>query len=146
MICLRYARDKSEAEDILQEGLIQIFQQIKKYDPAKGTFASWSARVIVNKALEYLRKWRRLKFQEDLDGMQEDLILDNSIVEDISAKELIKTIQKLPTGYQVVFNMYTIEGYSHKEIAEQLGISVGTSKSQLSKAKKILRNWIEVTF
>jgi RNA polymerase sigma factor (sigma-70 family) len=129
MICLRYSRNKTEAEDMLQEGLISIFNNLKQYDVKKAAFSTWSSKVMVNAALQNLRKWKKL----DLDDVY-DLL---------GAKELTQIVQTLPDGYRVVFNLYVVEGYKHREIAEMLDISDNTSKSQLRKAKSMLRNKLE---
>ena len=143
MVCLRYARDRSEAEDMLQEGLINIFKDLKQYNPKKGYFSTWSNRVLVNSILQFLRKWKKIKFDIDITDMKDILPSSDDIYATLGAKELTQMIQQLPLGYRVVFNMYVIEGFKHKEIAEKLKISENTSKSQLFKAKRMLRNQLE---
>lgn len=145
-VCLRYARNRSEAQDIFQEGVAQIFRVLKKFDSERGTFKSWSSKVLVNAALQYLKKHHWQQSFEDLEILENEPDLAEDILQKISAKELIEIIQQLPSGYRVVFNMYEIEGYAHREIAETLGISVGTSKSQLSKSKKLLRQKLKILF
>lgn len=145
-LCLRYGRNRSEAEDILQEGLLYVFKDLKQFDSNRGKFKSWSSRVLVNAALRYLKKNQWQQSFADLEIVTIEAAISNDILERISAKELTQLIQKLPSGYRVVFNMYVIEGYSHKEIAEQLNISVSTSKTQLFKAKRALRKKLEVLF
>ncbi|MFT4666418.1 MAG: RNA polymerase sigma factor (sigma-70 family) [Polaribacter sp.] len=142
-ICLRYGRNRSEAQDIMQEGLIMIFRDLRQFDPSRGEFRSWSNRIMVNVALRYLKKFQWQLSFEDLDSVQSEQDYSETSIEKLSAKELTQVIQQLPTGYRIVFNMYAIEGYSHKEIAALLNIAEGTSKSQLSKAKKMLRQKIE---
>ena len=107
MICLRYAQDKSEAEDMLQEGLINVFKEIKQYNPDKASFAAWSNKVMVNAALQFLRKWRRLKFNQDIEQYDTQLIQQEDVFGKIGAKELNAMIQKLPAGYRTVFNQKT---------------------------------------
>ena len=142
-ICLRYGRNRIEAQDIMQEGLIMIFRDIHQFDSSRGEFKNWSNRVMVNAALRFLNKLQwKLSF-DDLEIVQNKPDFSETSIEKLSAKEIIQIIQQLPTGYRIVFNMFEIEGYSHNEIAEALNISVGTSKSQLSKAKKMLRRKIE---
>jgi RNA polymerase sigma factor (sigma-70 family) len=144
MICLRYANNKPEAEDMLQEGLINVFKNIKQYDPKKAEFSAWSNKIMVNAGLQYLRKWKKVDFTENVDDYQNQMVNNNENVFDkIGAKELTLLVQQLPPGYRVVFNMYVIEGYMHREIAEILNISENTSKSQLLKAKKMLRSQLE---
>ncbi|GJM33568.1 MAG: DNA-directed RNA polymerase sigma-70 factor [Saprospiraceae bacterium] len=138
-LCLRYGRNRSEAQDIFQEGVVKVFQVLDKFDIKRGTFGGWSNRVIVNEALKYLKRHQWQESFEDLSLTAATMPWPESIIEKITARELIELVQKLPLGYRVVFNMYEIEGYSHREIAETLGISVGTSKSQLYKAKRTLQ-------
>ena len=142
MICLRYASNKAEAEDMLQEGLISVFKDLKKYDSKRATFSAWSNKVMVNAALQYLRKWKNLNLNQSIDGYEERFTENEDIVDTLSAKELNSFVQKLPDGYRIVFNMYVMEGYKHREIAELLSISENTSKTQLFKAKKMLSNQI----
>lgn len=143
MLSMRYGRNKTEAEDILQEGLIRIYRDLHQYDSARGAFSTWSSRVLVNAALRFLKKnqWQNtfsdISENNDLESQEEPIYAH------IARKELTDMIRTLPLGYRVVFNMYCIEGYSHKEIADELGISLGTSKSQLFKAKKTLRTLLE---
>jgi RNA polymerase sigma-70 factor (ECF subfamily) len=143
MICLRYARNKAEAEDMLQEGLISIFKDMHQYNPKRAAFSAWSSKVVVNAALQYLRKWKKLQFNQSIDEYEETSTVDAEIYENIGARELTSMIQELPDGYRTVFNLYVIEGYKHREIAEMLSISENTSKSQLMKAKNMLRNRLE---
>lgn len=145
-LCLRYGRNRSEAEDILQEGLLFIFRDLKQFDANRGQFKSWSCRVLVNAALRYLKKNQWQQSFSDLETVTTEASISNDILEQLSAKELTLIIQKLPSGYRVVFNMYAIEGYSHKEIAQELNISVSTSKSQLFKARRALKKDLEVLF
>ncbi len=143
MICLRYARNRMEAEDMLQEGLISIFKELKQYDPSKAGFSSWSNKVMVNAALQYLRKWKKLDFDKNVDDYENFKTGEENVFDKIGAKELTALVQELPDGYRAVFNLYAIEGYKHREIAEILSISESTSKTQLLKAKKMLRNRLE---
>ena len=145
-LCLRYGRNRSEAEDIMQEGLMSIFKDLKQFNPQKGTFKYWSNRVLVNAALRYLKKHHWQQSFADLEVAASELTISENILQQITAKELTQVIQKLPSGYRVVFNMYAIEGYSHREIAEKLNISVSTSKSQLFKARRMLRQQLEILF
>lgn len=143
MICLRYAHNKDEAQDMLQEGLISIFKDLKQYDPKKSAFSAWSNKVVVNAALQHLRKWKKLSFNQDMEDYENQLIYEEDVFDTLGAKELTAFVQALPDGYRVVFNLYVLEGYKHREIAEILGVSENTSKSQLLKAKKMLRNQLE---
>jgi len=146
MICLRYSFDKSQAEDMLQDSLVNIFTNIKQFNPTKGNFSQWSSKIVVNSCLLCLKKWKKLTFDDYQQSFYDKIDEVNSIYDTLGEQELMKIVQSLPTGYRVVFNMYAIEGYKHGEIAEILGISIGTSKSQLAKAKKILRSKVELLF
>jgi len=145
-LCLRYGRNRTEAEDILQEGLMAVFKDLKQFDGKRASFNTWSNRVLVNAALRYLKKNHWQQSFEDLDVAANNLDVSESILEHITAKELTALIQQLPSGYRVVFNMYAIEGYSHKEIANHLGITASASRSQLTKARKLLKKQLLVLF
>ena len=144
MLCLRYGKSKSEAEDILQEGLIRIFKDLHQYDERRSQFSTWSNRLIVHAALHFLKKNQWHKSLLDIDDVHMDNHNSDEIYSKIAAKELTHLIQGLPIGYRLVFNMYVIEGYTHKEIAKELGIKEGTSKSQLFKAKRELRSKLDL--
>jgi RNA polymerase sigma factor (sigma-70 family) len=133
-VCLRYTKQREEAEDLLQEGFIKVFQKISSYK-AEGSLEGWIRRVMVNTALDYLRQQKM--HWTDL----EDVVEAGSepvIGHEIGAGELMAELQKLPVGYKTVFNLHAIEGYSHKEIGVLLGVSEGTSKSQYSRARNQL--------
>jgi RNA polymerase sigma factor (sigma-70 family) len=138
-VCLRYASNDDDAKDILQDGFIKVFQKIKQFDN-KGSFEGWIRKIMVNTALERLRsKKPNVNLEENI--KHTDVIYEN-ILEELNAEDLIKVIQSLSPKYRMVFNMYAIEGYSHKEIADILGITEGTSKSDLSRARAILQEKI----
>lgn len=139
-VCMRYARDRMEAEDVLQLGYIRIFQKIKEYR-GDGSFEGWMRKVMVNCAIEsYRRNLRTLNIVPIEEGYEQPSAgFDFSR---LGMQDLLALIQKLADGYRIVFNMYIIEGYSHKEIAATLGISEGASKSQLSRARAILKEEI----
>ena len=140
VVCMRYAKDRMEAEDVLQMGFIKIFQKIGEYR-GDGSFEGWMRRVMVNTAIESYRKnLRTLNIVPIEDAYEQPGVgFDFSR---LGMQDLLKVIQKLSDGYRMVFNMYAIEGYSHKEIAATLGISEGASKSQLSRARAILKEEI----
>lgn len=140
-VCLRYSRDRSEAEDILQEGFIKIFKDLKQYT-GKGAIGAWMRKVMVNTALQYIRKWKKDWKHEDSADYQNAFHSSAKVFQQLGLEELTKLIQQLPPGYKMVFNLYVIEGYSHKEIAALLGINESTSKTQLFKAKAALRKLI----
>jgi RNA polymerase sigma factor (sigma-70 family) len=136
-VCMRYAKDRMEAEDVLQMGYIKIFQKIKEYR-GDGSFEGWIRRVMVNTAIESYRKNLRSLNVVEIDEAYEQPSTGFDFGT-LGMQDLMKVIQKLADGYRMVFNMYVIEGYSHKEIGETLGISEGASKSQLSRARAILK-------
>jgi RNA polymerase sigma-70 factor (ECF subfamily) len=136
-ICYRYVRQPMEAEDIVITAFTRIFERIEQFK-GQGSFEGWIRRIVVNEALTSLRKSRAMYVETDLE--KADLEPDYDQLSDhLEAEDLLNMIGQLPPGYSVVFNMYAIDGYSHKEIAEQLGISENTSKSQLSRARVYLQ-------
>ncbi|MGZ5286259.1 MAG: RNA polymerase sigma factor [Flavisolibacter sp.] len=140
-VCLRYASNTEEAEDILQEGFIKIFNKIGSFR-GEGSFEGWIRRIFVNTAIEQFRKKTYLKpITEAEESTVEGKYL--SVLDTLAEKDIIRLVQQLSPGYRTVFNMYVIEGYTHKQIAELLGISEGTSKSQLSRAKLILQDLVK---
>ena len=139
-VCLRYASNSEEAEDILQEGFIKIFNKINSYR-GEGSFEGWIRRIFVNTAIEHYRKKTYLQpITETEENTVEGKYL--SVLDNLAEKDIVQLIQQLSPGYRTVFNMYVVEGYTHKQIAELLGISEGTSKSQLSRAKLILQDLV----
>tara|TARA_B110000014_G_C20100222_1_gene577390 strand:- start:760 stop:1314 length:555 start_codon:yes stop_codon:yes gene_type:complete len=141
-VCLRYASSSTEAEDMLQEGLIKVYEKLKMYS-GKGSLEGWIRRIVVNTALDIIRKNKKMKFNTSIDDVEYSLKKEQYIIENLTVNDLMKILQTIPVGYRTVFNMYAIEGFSHKEIAEELGISVSTSKSQLSRARTVLKRIIE---
>ncbi len=139
-ICRRYAGDQHEAEDMLQEAFISIFSHINQFKFA-GSFEGWLKRITVNTAIKILKK-RNIKII-GIDNDQNELISpDFNILSDLNTEDLLKLINQLPDGYRIIFNLYVIEGYSHDEIADMLKIKTATSRSQLSKARAILKDKI----
>ncbi len=142
-VCLRYAKNRAEAEDILQDGFFKVFCDLKQFS-GTGPLGAWIRRVIVNTALMHVRKHKNKLFPSiELEKVEYTQASDEDLFSRFRMQALVKMIQQLPDGYRMVFNMYVIEGYSHKEIAEQLNISESTSKSQLSRAKMTLRGMLE---
>ena len=141
-ICLRYMGDKDLAEDILQDGFVTLFSKLDSYSGV-GSFEGWARRVFVNTALMSLRKKDAMKNTEDVSVARNISSDDPTVIQKISYMDLLKLITELPTGFRTVFNMYVIEGYSHKEIAESLGISETTSRSQLQRARMLLQSRIK---
>lgn len=144
-ICLRYANDEDEAKDILQEGFIKIFDKLQQYKNI-GSFEGWMRKIIVNTALERIRKESRFLLVEDETMIANDHYKYEHILEEIGEQELLEMIQELSAQYRMVFNLYAIEGYSHKEISKKLDISEGTSKSNLSRARETLKRKIEIRY
>lgn len=143
-ICLRYTKDYSAAEDVLQEGFIKIFTNISSFK-GTGSFEGWIRRVVVNTALERFRKQFQLYPISEINESEISLKYDD-VLADINAKDLLDLIKELPPAYKMVFNLYAIDGFSHKEIGELLNISIGTSKSNLSRARKLLQQKVEEHF
>lgn len=141
-VCLRYASSTDEAQDILQDGFIKVFDKIEAFN-AKGSLEGWIRRIMVNTALDNFRKNKKHMNQTDVDDVKYLLKADNFVIESLEAKALLKIIQTLPTGFRTVFNLYAIEGYSHKEIGVMLDVSEGTSKSQYSRARAYIQKILE---
>ncbi len=142
VVCRRYTRSEQDAEDVLQEGFIKIFNNLDKYR-GDGSLEGWIRRIMVNTALNHYRSNLKSMYQLDIDEVQtaiEDVRPSN--FDKLNANVLLKMIESLPDGYKLVFNLYEIEGYAHKEIAEMLNVSINTSKSQLLKARRVLQKKI----
>jgi RNA polymerase sigma-70 factor (ECF subfamily) len=138
-LCIRYVGDRELAEDILQDGFVTLFTHLSDYK-GDGSFEGWARKIFVTTALMELRRKDALKMSDDLEvvrGMKTEI---TGQIQNIGYKDLIKVITQLPPGFRTVFNMYAIEGYSHKEIGEILGISETTSRTQLSRARTWLQN------
>ena len=140
-ICLRYMGQREAAEDILQEGFVTLFSRLGSYS-GEGSFEGWARKIFVNTALMSLRKKDALKTSEDLEAARNISSDGVSQVQSVGYHELLKLIAGLPAGYRTVFNMAVIEGYSHKEIAQALGITEATSRSQLQRARVMLQDKI----
>jgi len=138
-VCLQYSGNNEEARDILQEGFIKIFENLGSYKH-EGSFEGWMRRITVNTALEKFRSRSTLYRVDDIDQLTDtDAEPDNNDYTGLEAADLLEIIRELPPKYRLVFNLYAIEGYSHKEISEMINISEGTSKSNLSRARAILQ-------
>lgn len=143
-VCKRYCKDQNDAEDVFQEGFIKIFGSLDKYK-SEGSFEGWMRRIFVNTCLDFLRKQKQLGNNASLDDFAyklEDQSFSNKTLE---AEDLLRMIERLPKGYRAVFNLFAIEGYSHREIAEMLGVSEETSKSQYFRARAYLKDYLEKT-
>ena len=140
-VCLRYVNDKETAKDLLQDGFVKVFTCLDSYSGI-GSFEGWMRKIFVNCALEYLRKSDVLKESSDLDNLPELPQPESSVISNMSAAELLNIIKQLPAGFRTVFNLFAIEGYSHKEIGEMLGITESTSRSQYTRARQLLQKQI----
>ena len=140
-VCLRYASNAEEAEDILQEGFIKVFKKLNSFR-GEGSFEGWVRRIFVNTAIE---QFRRKRYLQPVTEKEENTIEGKyfSVLDEMAEKDILGLVRELSPGYRTVFNMYVVEGYTHKEIADMLGISEGTSKSQLSRAKVILQDMVK---
>ncbi|WP_256469206.1 RNA polymerase sigma factor [Parasegetibacter sp. NRK P23] len=140
-VCLRYTSDQEEAQDILQEGFIKVFRNLEKFRQ-EGSFEGWIRRIVINTAIEH---FRRRKHLQPVTEKEEAAIeaTEESALDRLAEKDIIALVRQLSPGYRAVFNLYVIEGYGHKEIAEMLGISEGTSKSQLARAKAVLQRLVQ---
>ena len=142
LTCLRYVKNRADAEDVLQESYIKIYKDLDKYDPSMSQFNTWSNRVVINTCLMNLRKKNVFRDFDNIIDISSKLTVDADAVDNLSLQDLTNLITQLPKGYRTVFNMYVIDGYKHHEIAEHLKTSVSTSKTQLMKAKQMLQGMI----
>jgi RNA polymerase sigma-70 factor (ECF subfamily) len=140
-VAMRYVSDSEKAADLLQDSFIKIFRSIEMFQHT-GSFEGWMRRIVVNTALDELRKAGKMTLVYEYDERMPDHYYVDALSE-LTTQEILKEVQKLSPGYRTVFNLYVIEGYSHQEIGNMLNISEGTSKSQLARAKGILKNRIE---
>jgi RNA polymerase sigma factor (sigma-70 family) len=139
-ICYRYVKDSMEAEDIMVTAFMKVFDKIGQFKN-EGSFEGWIRRIMVNESLGYLRKSSSMYLETELEQADREPDYD-SLSDHLEAEDLLKMIQSLPTGYRIVFSLYAIDGYTHKEIGEQLGINENTSKSQLSRARTYLQKML----
>src|ERR1700759_247869 len=141
-ICYRYTKSMSDAEDVLQEGFIKVFKNLHQFN-GTGELGAWVRRIMVNTAINYLKSESR--YQYDLSFLETGLhpVSDNDPEVLLNAKDLADLIRQLPAGYQTIFNLHAVEGYSHVEIGKMLGINEGTSRSQYARARALLINWIK---
>jgi len=140
-VCRRYAKSTEQAEDVLQDAFVKVFTKLDHYKG--GSLEGWIRRIMVNTSLDQIRK--EMKFQDNIAMDQVDYKIEQQgyILESLMEEDLLKLISEMPAGYKTVFNMFAIEGYSHKEIAEQMNISENTSKSQYSRARAFLKTKLE---
>lgn len=141
-VCYRYTKSIHDAEDVLQEGFVKVFTHIESYKNS-GELGAWIRRIMVNTALNYLKKNKKYRSEMAFAEMPLHPVSNDNPAINLDAKQLAELIRQLPTGFQTIFNLYAIEGYTHVEIGEMLGISDGTSKSQYARARYLLMEWIE---
>jgi RNA polymerase sigma factor (sigma-70 family) len=139
-VCRRYIKNHQDAEDVLIEGFFKVLTKLDQYS-GKGSFEGWVRRIIVNEALMFLRKDHNFNLNVEINNL--NLPHAVTVEDELAAEDILKLMEKLPTGYRTVFNLYVVEGYKHREIAEMLGISINTSKSQLILAKKRMQQLIK---
>jgi RNA polymerase sigma-70 factor (ECF subfamily) len=142
-LCARYCDNTEEAEDVLQNGFVNVFANISSFK-ATGPLEGWIRKIMINTALSNIRKNKKFKLNVELESVEYFLTSPAKTTDNIDTKELLNIIQKLPTGFKTVFNLYAIEGYSHKEIGDMLQISEGTSKSQYARAKQYLQKIVQL--
>ncbi len=136
-ICFRYVKEETEAEDIVITAFVKVFEKIDQFK-GEGSFEGWVRRIMVNESLGYIRKNKSMYLEVDIEKADREPNYD-SLNSHLEAEDLLKLVQNLPVGYRTIFNLYAIEGFSHKEIAQRCGISENTSKSQLSRARTLLQ-------
>ncbi len=141
-VCMRYASCEEEAEDLLQEGFVTVFRKLGAFE-GRGELGGWLRKIFLNTALMNFRKTKHLQQQMELEAGRYAADGGEDPFDKASAADLMRMMQELPAGARLIFNLYAVEGFEHHEIAEQLGVSVGTSKSQYSRAKALLREKIE---
>lgn len=139
-LCMRYIKDDSEAEDVMITAFVKVFEKIDQFK-GEGSFEGWIRRIMVNESLTYIRKHKSMYLEVDIEQADREPNCEE-LGNHLEAEDLMKMVNQLPVGYRTVFNLYAIEGYSHKEIAKQLGISENTSKSQLSRARVLLQKYL----
>ena len=138
-VCLRYVGDRESARDVMHDAFITLFSKLGSYK-GEGAFEGWARRIFITTSLMHLRKKDVLKYAEDVQTHGNDMGYDPSVIDRMDAQSLLKIVSQMPAGFRTVFNMYAIEGYSHQEIAKELGITEGGSRSQLSRAKIWLKD------
>ncbi|MEJ7671719.1 MAG: sigma-70 family RNA polymerase sigma factor [Chitinophagaceae bacterium] len=141
-VCFRYTKSITDAEDILQEGFVKVFKNLHQYN-FEGELGAWIRKIMVTTALNYLKKNKRYRYELSFDSLNLHPISTENPEVKIDAKHLAELVRQLPTGFQTIFNLHAVEGYSHVEIARMLGISDGTSRSQYARARALLIEWIK---
>jgi RNA polymerase sigma factor (sigma-70 family) len=142
-LCLRYTNNKQDAMQILNDGFLKVFKNIGSYDLEKATVYTWIRKIMINTSIDFLRK-QPIIYTSSLSDINEETAIENNIIQKLDADELLMLIKELPPATQLVFNLYTVEGFNHREIGDMLGISEGTSKWHVSEARKQLKQSIMV--
>lgn len=140
-ICVAYSNDRPQAQDTLQDGFMKVFMKIDGFNK-EGSLEGWIRKIIVNTAIDHFRKTQREYKFVSFDDAGEQPEVSNNVIDQVNKEELLGYLRKLPEGARLIFNLYAVEGYTHKEIAKKLQITIGTSKSQLSRAKNLLRKML----
>lgn len=143
LTCLRYTSNRDLAEDTLQEAFIAIYKDLHQFDESKSKFITWATRITINKCLKKVRKKSVFSSMDSILELKFKFSIRASAIDQLNLEDLTSLINSLPKGYRLVFNMYVIDGYSHKEIADELNISVSTSKTQLMRAKRLLKSTLK---
>ena len=141
-IAIRYANDLSSAKDLVQETLLTFFKKIDQFDEKKGTLGAWISRILINQSFKDYRKNQKMIFSGE-EIFADEVSNETSIIEQLEAEDILNLLKELPEGCRIIFNLNVIEGYRHNEIGEMLNITAGASRSQLTRAKKLLRHLIE---
>lgn len=142
-ICLRYASNKEEAKEILNDSFLKVFSKLEQFDN-KRSFRGWLRRIVINTAIDYYRRNEKHRGNYSIDDSFFEISeTDENVIDKLSAEDIMKLVQSLPESYRMTFNLYEVEGYSHDEIGEKLNVPVGTSRSNLSRAKKQLRQMVK---
>lgn len=138
-LCVRYVRDRNDALEVLNDAFLKVFKQLSTYDTSKAMLSTWMRRIVINTAIDYLRRQKTIRDREMFPDHIEEPGVDNEAISKMSGDELLRLIRQLPVTTRLVFNLYGVDGFSHREIAEMLGISEGTSRWHLSDARRQLK-------
>lgn len=140
-LCTRYTKNEQDASEILNNGFLKIFKNINQFDPGKAVLYTWMRRIMIHSAIDFLRK-QRVTFTSSLSDINEEKGVENEVIQNMDADELLRLIRQLPAGTQAAFNLYIVDGFTHREIAEMIGISEGASRWHVSEARKQLKQLI----
>ena len=143
-LCLRYLRDRNDAVEVLNDAFLKVFRQLSRYDPARAVLYTWMRTIVINTALDTLRKQKAIRDREMLPDKEEEPGIDNEALSKLSGDELLEMIRRLPITTRLVFNLYVVDGYAHREIAAMLSMSEGTSRWHLNDARRQLKTIIKL--